>query len=368
MRIGIVGGGQLGRMLVLAGVPLGLQFRVLDPVADAATDGLAERVRGEFDDYAALAEFVRGLDVATYEFENVPVRTAEWLAERVPVYPPPGALSVAQDRVDEKSFFQTLGIPTPEFRGIGNRIEFDEAIQTVGLPAVLKTRRFGYDGKGQAVIRSNRDVEPAWERLGSRPLILEHFVPFDRELSILAVRGRDGTTAFYPLIQNRHHEGILAESLAPAPNVTSALQHQAEEFAQHVLGRLDYVGVLAIEFFQADSRLLANEMAPRVHNSGHWTIEGAETSQFENHVRAVAGRPLGHTGAVGFSGMLNLIGDEPPTDRLLRIAGAHLHWYGKKPRAGRKLGHVTARADSPDERDQRLEQLREALRSGSNRS
>lgn len=367
MRIGIVGGGQLGRMLILAGVPLGLQFRVLDPVADAATDGLAERIRGEFDDFAALAEFVHGIDLATYEFENVPLRTAEWLSQRVPVRPPPPALSVAQDRVEEKSFFQSLDIPTPEFRGISDRKEFDDALAVIGLPAVLKTRRFGYDGKGQVVIRNPNEGEAAWQRLGGRSLILERFVQFERELSLLAVRGGDGSTLSYPLVQNRHCDGILAESLAPAPAVPAMMQQLAESFADRVMTRLAYVGVLAIEFFQSNGLLLANEMAPRVHNSGHWSIEGAETSQFENHVRAIAGWPLGRTGAVGFSGMLNLIGEAPSTERLLGVAGTHLHLYGKQPRPGRKLGHVTVRAETQEWRDERLTRLREALRSHASR-
>ncbi|HEX4592222.1 MAG TPA: 5-(carboxyamino)imidazole ribonucleotide synthase, partial [Gemmataceae bacterium] len=285
MIVGIVGGGQLGRMLALAGIPLGLRFRVLDPVAEAATDPIAERVVGEYDDYAALAEFVRGLDVVTYEFENVPVETVRWLAQRVPVYPPPEALEVAQDRVFEKRFFVRAGIPVPEFRPLDERADFDAAVAAIGLPAVLKTRRFGYDGKGQAVIRSAADAELAWELLGGRPLILEKLVPFDRELSILSVRGRDGSLGFYPLVHNEHRNGILHSSRAPAPDVRKELQSRAEQYATAALDTLGYVGVLAIEFFEVCGELLANEMAPRVHNSGHWTIEGAETSQFENHLR-----------------------------------------------------------------------------------
>jgi 5-(carboxyamino)imidazole ribonucleotide synthase len=316
---------------------------VLDPVADAATDALAERVRGEYDDFAALAEFVRGLDVATYEFENVPVATARWLAERVPVHPPPEALSVAQDRVEEKSFFRSLDIPTPEFRAIADRKQFDSALSDIGLPAVLKTRRFGYDGKGQVVIRERDEAVAAWERLGGRPLILEHFVPFDSELSILGVRGRDGATAFYPLVENRHCDGILSESLAPAPGAEARLQGQAEDFAQRVLSRLGYVGVLAIEFFGVGSRLVVNEMAPRVHNSGHWTIDGASVSQFEQHIRAVAGWPLAEPVRRGRIEMFNLIGAEAEDyAKWLVTPGASVHLYGKSVwRPGRKMGHVT---------------------------
>jgi 5-(carboxyamino)imidazole ribonucleotide synthase len=357
MIVGIVGGGQLGRMLALAGIPLGLHVRVLDPVSKAATDAVADRVAGEFDDYAALAEFVRGLDVVTYEFENVPVGTTRWLAERVPVYPPPDALEVAQDRLAEKQFFTRVGIDGPEFRAVDTRGDLDAARAAVGLPAVLKTRRFGYDGKGQAVMRSSADVEAAWELLGGRPLIWEQFIPFDRELSIIAVRGRDGTTAYYPLVENLHRRGILSRSRAPAPNVGATLQRKAEGYASAALDALNYVGVLAIEFFAVGDRLLANEMAPRVHNSGHWTIEGAETSQFENHLRAVVGWSLGNTSPVGESQMVNLIGTLPDIDAVTAVEGAHLHLYGKSPRPGRKIGHVTVTALDAATLDRRVANL-----------
>jgi 5-(carboxyamino)imidazole ribonucleotide synthase len=346
MRVGILGGGQLGRMLALAGIPLDLRFRVLEPAREAATDVVAERIAGDYEDYAALADFVRGLDVVTYEFENVPVATTRWLALRVPVYPPPEALEVAQDRLDEKTFFHRTGIPVPAFRAVDTRGDFEAALAAVGLPAVLKTRRFGYDGKGQVVLRNAADVEAAWQLLGGRPLILEQFIPFDRELSILAVRGRDGATVAYPLVENTHHQGILRRSLAPADGVSVSLQAQAQRHAAAALDALDYVGVLAIEFFAVGDRLLANEMAPRVHNSGHWTIEGAETSQFENHLRAVLGWPLGRTEARGSSGMWNLIGKLPDPAAVLAVPGTHLHLYGKSPRTGRKLGHVTLWAES----------------------
>jgi 5-(carboxyamino)imidazole ribonucleotide synthase len=341
MIVGIVGGGQLGRMLALAGIPLGLRFRVLDPAPEAATDPVAERVVGEYDDYAALADFVRGLDVVTYEFENVPVSTIRWLAERVPVYPPPAALEVAQDRLFEKQFFVRAGIPVGEFRAVELRTEFDAALAEVGLPAVLKTRRFGYDGKGQRVIRTAAEVEPAWRTLGGRPLIVEQFVKFDRELSIIAVRGRSGETACYPLVENEHRDGILFCSRAPAHDVNADMQFAAQSYVSAALDALNYVGVLAIEFFAVCDKLLANEMAPRVHNSGHWTIEGAETSQFENHLRAVLGWPLGSTAAVGHSWMMNLIGAVPNP---ANVKGAHLHLYGKSARPGRKLGHLTVHA------------------------
>lgn len=360
MIVGIVGGGQLGRMLALAGIPLGLRFRVLDPAPEAASDPVADRVVGEYDDFAALAEFVRGLDVVTYEFENVPIRTVRWLAERLPVHPPPAALEAAQDRLHEKQFFTRVAIPVPEFRAVEGRGDLDVGLKELGLPAVLKTRRFGYDGKGQRVMRTTADADMAWQVLGGRPLILEQLVPFDRELSIIAVRGRDGRTACYPLVENEHRDGILYCSRAPA-EVGADLQSQAEMYVSAALDALDYVGVLAIEFFAISGRLLANEMAPRVHNSGHWTIEGAQTSQFENHLRAVLGWPLGSTAAVGHSWMVNLIGTAPDP---AAVDGAHLHLYGKAARPGRKLGHLTVHDMDVEMLNRRRERLETVLASG----
>lgn len=358
MIVGVLGGGQLGRMLALAGYPLGLRFRFLDPAQDAPAGHLGELVVGDYDDEELLRQFAAGLDVITYEFENVPVAATRLL--EAPVFPPAAALDVAQDRLAEKTFFQQLGIPTPPFAPVNSLDELEMAVRRIGLPAVLKTRRFGYDGKGQQVLRAAEQIVPAWQAIGAVPLILEGFVPFERELSIIGVRGRDGATAFYPLIENEHREGILRRSIAPAPQ-TTMLQAAAEEIARSVLEALDYVGVLAVELFQSGDRLIANEMAPRVHNSGHWTIEGAETSQFENHLRAVLGLPLGPTTARGHAVMLNLIGRLPSTPAVLNVTGAHLHLYGKQPRPGRKLGHITLRADDRYALDQRLARLRAFL-------
>ncbi len=349
--IGILGAGQLGRMLALAGYPLGLRFRFLDPAAEAPAEQLADRLTGAYEDLVCLQQFTPGLDLVTYEFENVPVTTARYLAQRVPVYPPPAALEAAQDRVVEKQFFHQAGLSTVPFAEVNSRPELTTAVQQIGLPAILKTRRHGYDGKGQVVLRTVEDLPQAWTVLGGVPLILEAMVSFEREVSLLAVRGREGTIAFYPLVQNQHREGMLRLSLAPAPGLTADLQQEAEECGRRVLSALDYVGVLAIEFFQMPAaqggpRLLANEMAPRVHNSGHWTIEGAETSQFENHLRAVLGLPLGSTACLGCAAMINLIGTIPPLAPLLSLPDVHVHLYGKSPRPGRKLGHVTVR--TPD--------------------
>src|SRR5467141_3396719 len=322
-------------MLALAGYPLGLHFRFLDPSPEAPVGRIAQRVTADYTDQAALEKFASGLELVTYEFENVSVEAVNSLAERVPVYPPPAALEAAQDRLAEKSLFRKLGIATTEFASVSNPGELDGAVKAIGLPAVLKTSRMGYDGKGQWILRSAEEVAKAKSELPAVTLILERFVPFARELSILAVRSSNGETAIYPLVENHHRGGILRLSLAPAPRLEPPIQRAAEN----------------------DGRLLANEMAPRVHNSGHWTIEGAVTSQFENHLRAVLGMPLGSTGLTGHSAMLNLIGELPESAEVLAVPDAHLHLYGKSPRVGRKLGHVTLRAASPERLALRLSEL-----------
>jgi 5-(carboxyamino)imidazole ribonucleotide synthase len=372
VTIGILGGGQLGYMLALAGYPLGLRFRFLDPSPEAPVGRLAQRVTADFDDEAALEKFASGLELVTYEFENVPVAATRFLGERVPVFPPPSALEVAQDRLKEKALFRKLGIATTEFAPVHNLKSLDAAVEAIGLPAVLKTSRFGYDGKGQWILRTAEDVANLKTEIAdtfakgpsangahashdSAPFILERFLSFKRELSILGVRARNGDIAFYPLVQNRHHGGILRLSIAPAPSLAPGLQSEAEDIARRILTELDYAGVLAIEFFEYQGRLVANEMAPRVHNSGHWTIEGAATSQFENHLRAVLDLPLGSTKVYGSAAMLNLIGETPESSEVLAIPGAHLHLYGKSPRPGRKLGHITLWSSS-------FEQLSTSLR------
>ena len=357
MTIGILGGGQLGYMLALAGYPLDFHFRFLDPSPQAPVGRIAPRVTAEYTDYEALDKFAHGLALVTYEFENVPVEAARHLAKNVPVYPPPQALEAAQDRLNEKKLFQRLDIGTTAFVAIASGAELDAAIQELGLPCVLKTRRLGYDGKGQWVLRSQDDILQLKKDFPCAPLILEKFVSFTRELSILAVRGRSGETKYYPLVENHHRGGILRLSLAPAPNLLPALQKEAEDAARRILEALHYVGVLAVELFECDGHLLANEIAPRVHNSGHWSIEGARSSQFENHLRAVVGFPLGETRALGHSAMLNLIGEVPKPAELLAVPDAHLHLYGKSLRPGRKVGHVTVRAESAEQLSVRLKQL-----------
>ncbi|MFC7301264.1 5-(carboxyamino)imidazole ribonucleotide synthase [Cognatiluteimonas weifangensis] len=362
--VGILGGGQLARMLALSGAPLGLRFLVMDTAGDACAGQCAPMVVGDYRDQAALAEFASRIDVATFDFENVPAESARWLTERVPVFPSPRALATAQDRLAEKTLFRELGIPVPQFAAIDSRAGLDAAIANIGAPAVLKTRRLGYDGKGQFRIRTPGDADAAWAALGPQApavgLILEAFVPFQRELSVVAVRGRDGGFRSWPLTENWHVDGVLSASLAPAA-VTPALAAAAIAHARKLAEALDYVGVFALELFCKDGQLLANELAPRVHNSGHWTIEGSETSQFQNHLRAVLGLPLGDTRMVGTACMLNWIGAMPDPAAVLCEPGGHWHDYGKSPRAGRKVGHATLRADAAVELAQSLQRVGQAL-------
>ncbi|MBS7456671.1 5-(carboxyamino)imidazole ribonucleotide synthase [Coralloluteibacterium stylophorae] len=361
-RIGILGGGQLARMLVLAGAPLGLRFLVLDAAEGACAAELAPQLKADYRDEEALARFAGEVDVATFDFENVPADSAEWLATRVPVHPAPRALAVAQDRMAEKTLFSELGIPVPPFAPVDSRRSLDAALAHVGVPAILKTRRFGYDGKGQFRLRSGADADAAWAALGAAQggLILEGFVPFDREISVVAVRGRDGAFRAWPIGENWHVDGVLSATLAPAV-VDAALARRALDHARRVAEAVDYVGVFALELFVRDGEVLANEMAPRVHNSGHWTIEGAETSQFENHLRAVLGLPLGAVDARGWSCMLNWIGAMPTRDAVLAEPGGHWHDYGKTPRVGRKVGHATLRAETPEALAAVLERVGRAL-------
>ena len=350
--VGILGGGQLARMLALAGAPLGLRFLVMDTVADACAGQFAPLLVGDYRDESALAEFASKVDVATFDFENVPAESAEWLAQRVPVFPNPRALATAQDRMVEKTLFRELGIPVPAFADVPDRAALDAAIAAIGAPCILKTRRLGYDGKGQFRIKSPADADAAWDALGEQAgsvgLILEAFVPFERELSVVAVRGRDGGFRTWPLTENWHVDGVLSASLAPA-RVDDTMRETALSHARKLAEALEYVGVFALELFCRDGELLANELAPRVHNSGHWTIEGSETSQFQNHLRAVLGLPLGDTRMLGHACMLNWIGAMPAAVAVLREAGGHWHDYGKSPRDGRKVGHATLRADTARE-------------------
>ncbi len=353
MNIGVLGAGQLGRMLALAGYPLGFRFTFLDPTPDSPASQVAPQLTAPYDDPAAL-ERLCAADIVTYEFENVPDAAAASIEAHTRLCPNSTALRVSQDRLFEKSAFQQLGIATADFANVTNPEQLQSALNQIGTPSILKTRRYGYDGKGQHRLMQADAAEGAFAALGQVPCLLEKWVRFTRELSLLCVRTQSGQMAFYPLVQNVHYEGMLRLTLAPAPNVPVELQKLAEGYAEKLLQHLDYAGVLALEFFQINGQLLANEFAPRVHNSGHFTIEGAATSQFENHLRAIADLPLGDTSIRGSVAMLNLVGNMPNAASILRYRDVHLHDYGKTPRADRKLGHVTIVAQSDAERSQLL--------------
>jgi 5-(carboxyamino)imidazole ribonucleotide synthase len=341
MKIGILGAGQLGRMLALAGYPLGHSVLFFDQAPGESTAGIGTTHVGSFSDKHALTTFAKQCDVVTYEFENVPCESAQFLASTLPVYPPPRALEVSQDRIVEKTFVQNLGIATPRFEAAASEGELLEACKKVGVPCIAKTRRFGYDGKGQARISTLEDVPAVWKALGGTPLIVEGFVQFSRELSVIAARDLHGEIGIYPLAHNEHVDGILHRTEIPAPELSPILRQEAQAIATKILEELSYVGVIAIELFQVGEHLLVNEMAPRVHNSGHATIDGMVTSQFENHIRAITGMHLGSTEARARSVMYNLVGNLPDTKEISAIPDAKIHLYGKSPRAGRKLGHIT---------------------------
>jgi len=338
MNVGVLGGGQLARMLAQAGRPLGLKFMFLSPDPQACATPFGEHLCAGFDDEASLTRLAQWADVVTYEFENVPVRSVEFLERHVTVHPSSTALAVAGDRLIEKRRFRTLDIPTAEFLEVNSLQDLEAAVDAIGLPAILKTRTQGYDGKGQGVLRARRDLAPTWTALGGVPCILEALVPFEREVSIIAARSASGAKVFYPLSENHHRDGILRLSLSC---VESGAQARAEALIGRLLNDLDYVGVLTLELFQRGDTLLANEIAPRVHNSGHWTIEGARTSQFENHLRAILGHSLGETTITHPSAMVNVVGTLPSGLEKAVPPCSTLHAYGKAERPGRKIGHLT---------------------------
>ncbi len=363
MTVAILGAGQLGRMLALAGYPLGLDFLFLDPAKDAPAGRVAPVLNGSFTDPKLLDQLARRSEVATIDWENVAVEALRDLAASgARVAPPIPAIACAQDRVSEKRLFERLKIPTTRWAAVGSRAQLERAIAAIGLPAVIKTRRLGYDGKGQAVVRTREDALRAWDEMGTVGLIYEEWIPFDCEVSIIGARSRRGEVAIYPLNGNVHAQGILR--LTRAPYGPPRWQRLAARYLKSVLTHFRYTGILTIEFFVRDGRLLANEMAPRVHNSGHWTIEGAVTSQFENHLRAILGLPLGSTRPTGHSAMINLIGSLPPRQTALGWEGVHFHDYDKEPRPGRKVGHLTVVEPTGLRRDRRARQLLSALALG----
>ncbi len=355
MKIGILGGGQLARMMAAAGIPLGLDFVFLDPARDACAERYGKLLVADWAEALNQPE-LQTCQRLTCDFENVPADILASLARQSIVRPGPGAFASAQDRLVEKTLFEQLEIPVPSFATVSSRPELLAAIERIGLPAVLKTRRLGYDGKGQYVLRSMEDLEPAWAGLGGRDLILEGWVRYSHECAITAVRSAAGEMVFYPLSWTVHDQGILKLALAPAP-VEQSVDDSARAMVRRLMDQLDYVGCLTLELFLTDEGLLANEFAPRVHNSAHWTIEGSLTSQFENHLRAVCDLPLGGTGMRGQALMFNWIGSMPDASRLLAVPGLRWHDYGKKPRVGRKVGHATLIADDPAQLRERADRL-----------
>lgn len=370
--IAVVGGGQLGQMLALAGIPLGLRFRFLDPAGpDAPAASVGEVISGPLDDWASILELVKGADAVTYEFENLPATHVEDLESMgVEVFPCARALALAQDRWHEKEYFQALGIPTAKTFPADDFPSLQEACGAAGFPCVVKTRREGYDGKGQVVVRSSEEIREAWEALEptGQSLVVEAWVPFDEEFSVLVVRSRSGEVRAWPACQNEHRGGILRVTRVETAHVSAPIYQDAASMVCRMVNDLGYVGVLAVEFFRVGDRVLANEMAPRVHNSGHWTQDGAVTSQFENHVRAVLGLPLGPTdlrmGPGGGVAMVNYIGGVPSLEAVWAhesdtggpMVGQKLHLYGKTPRPGRKLGHLNLWSSSVEALDEVLSQ------------
>ena len=345
--IGILGGGQLGRMLAMAAARLGLRCQVFSPDPDSpAFDVVLNATCAEYADVEALELFANDVDVITYEFENVPAATAMVLAARRPVLPAQKILETTQDRLIEKDFIKKLGIGTADYADVSSPDTLHAAIARIKLPAVVKTRRFGYDGKGQAIIRDGDDVDRIWEDLGTKAAILEAFIPFEREISVIAARSADGKVECFDVTENEHRDHILKTSRAPAA-ISEGLAAEARGIAEKIANALEYVGVLAVEMFvvqeKTGPKVLVNEIAPRVHNSGHWTLDGATISQFEQHIRAIAGWPLGKPVRHGPVTMTNLIGDDiNDYERWLTVPGATVHLYGKGPaRPGRKMGHVT---------------------------
>ena len=352
MHVGIVGAGQLGRMLALAGYPLGVRCLFLDRGADSPGAQVAPSLIGDLEDPALLAELAARSDVVTFDWENISGSALKPIEKITQVRPPRAALEVSQDRLAEKAMFTRLKIPVAAHCAIDSSEDLVRAIEKIGLPGVLKTRRLGYDGKGQYVLHAAEDLDKAWAAIGGAGLIYEKFQNFSREVSLVGARSASGQMVFYPLSSNTHAGGILRYSIAPFIN--ARLEHSARLYLKRVMNALGYIGVLTIEFFVVRGSLVANEMAPRVHNSGHWTIEGCVTSQFENHLRAVCDMPLGSTRALGHTAMINFLGLMPDRERLLAIDGLAYHDYGKTPRPGRKLGHCTILRRLPKERNKAL--------------
>lgn len=361
MKIGVLGAGQLGRMLAISGYPLNHQFGFSGNSNDepSALLGHMFALEDSADNIESLVAFA---DVITYESENTDVKIVKEICKNVAVYPGEKSLFTTQHRGREKALFDQLDIPCASYQMVNSEADLKAAVEKIGLPAILKTATEGYDGKGQFLMRDANQITEAWQSMNGVESILEGFVNFKRELSLIAVRGIDNDHRYYPLVENTHHNGILRLTIAPAQDIDPAVQTTAEHYMQTLLDEMGHVGVLTIELFETEGGLVVNEMAPRVHNSGHWSIEGANTSQFENHVRAITGMPLGDTTPIhNFSAMVNIIGKIGPTNIVLKMPNAHLHLYDKTERADRKLGHINITASSQAELDESIEKLKDFL-------
>ena len=349
MKIGVLGAGQLGRMLAIAAYPLGHQMAFTANSKNEPAVLLGQTFLNN-DKQDANEQLTNASEVITYESENIAVDIVKEISKKTPVYPGAKSLFTTQHRGREKAIFDKLGIPCAPYQMVNSLADLKESVETVGLPAILKTATEGYDGKGQFLIHTKDQIDKAWQSMNGVQAILEGFVSFKRELSLIAVRTMDNNHKYYPLVENTHHNGILRLTIAPAENISAKVQDQAEHYMQTLLDEMGHVGVLTIELFETTEGLIVNEMAPRVHNSGHWSIEGARTSQFENHVRAITGSPLGETDCLQqYCAMINIIGEHGPVEKVLELRNAHLHLYGKTERKGRKLGHITITASTLNE-------------------
>lgn len=365
MKIGILGGGQLARMLVLASAQLGCEARVFAPPGDTCVEGLCPITRKRFDDEKALKQFFSDCDLVTYEWENLSLDTLRSASKEFPerLFPKLEVLEIISDRFVQKTFFRKNDLPTTEFVLIEKSEQLRDAIQEIGMPGILKTCRHGYDGKGQKLIRKAEDFSSAWKELGGVSLIYEKFISFERELSLIACRSSRGEISYYPLVENLHMEGILRKTIAPAEKTAKSLQDKAEYFAKQIAEHFNYVGVMALELFQCGNDLLINEMASRVHNTGHWTMDGAKTSQFENHLRAGLGKALGSTEKRSHTAMLNIIGDLPSLETIEKsIPGLFVHLYGKEPKLNRKLGHINVTAESFEQLDKKIKNFESLIK------
>ena len=361
MKIGVLGAGQLGRMLALSAYPLGHQMRFL-ALSEEDPSSLLGKTFIHNNNPEMVSNFADSSDIVTYESENTDVTIVNEISKNTKVYPSDKSLYISQHRVREKALLDTLKIPCAPYQMVNSLDDLKSAIKNIGIPSILKTATDGYDGKGQFLIKSESQIDEAWKKMSGVDAILEGFINFKRELSLIAVRGIDGSLEFYPLVENSHHEGILRLTIAPAQNISVSLQNKAEEYMSSLLKEIKHIGVLTIELFESDDGLLVNEIAPRVHNSGHWTIEGAQTSQFENHIRAITESPLGQTTMTSkFSAMINIIGVHGPIQKVLETKNAHLHLYNKAERTGRKLGHITLTSNSIDELNKTVDSLKEYL-------